>query len=288
VFTHLAVGSYVNRGFVALEVDAERGEGPTIVEQYRVQAYPTVLVLDARGLERGRVVDFLPPAEFIEALQAIVEGEDVLSALVDAVEHDPDDFQARYRLAHALALAARREEAELHYDAILVADPKDELGLASKVMFDRAVLFRQKLDGDPPGAIEALEELQRRHPGSPSALQAHRAIGRVLHQLGRTDEAIARLDAMLATDPGDVALSRSYGWFSFRERCRPDRGLAVVEAALEATPEDAQLHYLRAELLHLLDRDSEAVEAIRRARAAEPDSAFYKRQVRRFEALAGA
>ncbi len=288
VFVRPEVGQFLDASYVAVHVDAEAGEGPDLVTRYRVQAYPTLLVLEPTGIEKGRIVDFLPADAFVTAMQRIAAGQNVLQDLVAAVENDPDDVEARYALGNAYALAAAREDAEAQFDAVMLADPRDEMGLASEVMHDRAMFFRYKLDRDLQGAIASLRELQKRFPNSKAAQRAHRTIGRLYNELGDPERAIAALDAMLATDPDDPRLAASYGWFSFREKCKPDAGLRVVTAAIERAPEDAELHYLRAELEHLLGLDEAALQAIRRASTLEPDSAFYKRQVRRFGELAGA
>jgi tetratricopeptide (TPR) repeat protein len=130
-------------------------------------------------------------------------------------------------------------------------------------------------------------------------VRSRRHVGRLLHALGRSDEAIAELDAMLETDPTSTALHASYGWFCFRERCKPARGLEIVRAAAErvataaragGAPDEAlataeaELRYLEGELLHLLDDDAGAANAMAMASALAPRSAFYLRQVRRFSA----
>jgi tetratricopeptide (TPR) repeat protein len=288
VFVRPEVGEFLGNGYIAVHVDAEKGEGPDIVAQHEVLAYPTMLVLEPTGIEKGRIVDFLPPEAFIAAMQRIAAGDNVLQDLVADVDSHPDDANARWALGNAYALAAREREAEEQFAEVMLADPRDEMGLMSEVLHARAMFFLYKLDGDRRGAIEALRELQRRFPDSKAAQRAHRTIGRLHNELGDPDRAIAALDAMLATDPQDVRLAASYGWFSFRERCKPEAGLRVVTAALQRAPDDAELHYLRAELEHLLGNDAAALEAIRRASEAEPRSAFYKRQVRRFGELAGA
>jgi tetratricopeptide (TPR) repeat protein len=285
VFTDPDVGEFLARGYVAVRIDAEKDEGPELVDRYHVQAYPTVLVLEPSGVERGRLVDYHAPAELVAALERIARGENVLAELEAAVATEPDDVEARFELAHAYALAARREPAEPLYDDVLVADPKNNLGLASKVLYDRAMFFTHKLDRRLDEAIAAYRELQRRFPESKEAVRAFRQIGRLHCALGRPDDAIASLDAMIARDPSSVELKASYGWFCFREKCRPAAGLAVVEAGLAQDPENAGLHYLRAELSHLAGDDVAALAAVRRASAIEPRTAYYRRQVRRFEAL---
>jgi thioredoxin-like negative regulator of GroEL len=287
VFTLPRIGAFLGEGYVAVHVDAEKGEGPELAERYKVQAYPTLLVLEPSGVEKDRIVDFIEGDELVSKLERIAAGGNVLAELEAAIEDDPDDLEARYRLAHAYALAARRDAALKHHAVIEVGDPTDEMGLHSQILYDRALFFTYKIDGDRAAAIAELEQLQARFPDSKAAVRAYRHIGRLLHEGGRSAEAIASLDRMLATHPDDPALAASYGWFSFRERCEPARGLEIVERTLEGHPDDPELHYLRAELQHLVGNDVLAREAIEQASKLEPDSAFYRRQVRRFTALTG-
>ncbi len=284
VFIEPAVGEALSKGYVAVHIDAEKGEGPELVREYHVQAYPTLLVLEAGGVEKGRVVDFLPAADLLAALARIEQGENVLADAIAAAEARPDDVALRQQLGHLYVLAGQREPAIAAFEQVLEADPTNELGLASKVLYDQALFIRFKLDDDAVGAIAALRKLQAQFPDSAEALRAYRQIGRMLNELGKADEAIAQLDAMLAKDPEDTGLASSYGWFCFREKCKPERGLQVVRAALETEPKNADLLYLEAELAELTgDRDA-ARAAIRRALDVEPSSAFLRRQVERFEA----
>lgn len=288
VFVVPAVGQRLAEGYVALHVDAEKGEGPELVERYRVQAYPTVLVLEATGIEKGRVVDFLPAEALLEALERIASGGNVLAELEDAVENDPDDLTKRYALGHAQLLAADAAAGRPTLDAVLVGDPLNELGLASKSLYDIALFSTYKLEGEPEAAISEFRALQRRFPESKEAVRAHRYIGRIQCGLGRTDEAIASLEAMVATQPDDPGLASSFGWFSFREKCGPEQGLAAVRKGIGIAPEDADLRYVAAELLLALGHRDEALASILEASALEPKSAFYRRQVKRFRAAAEA
>lgn len=282
VFVLPEVGAAIDRGYVAVHVDAEKGEGPEVAARYRVQAYPTLLVLEASGLEKGRLVDAMAPAELLAGLEKIASGGDVLAELEAAVTAKPDDLEARYRLGNAYALAARRAEADAAFTAVIAGDPDNAKGLAAKAMFDRAGFLLAKQDAEPEKAIALYRELQQKFPKSKESLRAYRQIGRELHKLGRDDEAVASLEAMIATDPNSVDLKASYGWFAFRERCRPEAGLRAVEAGLAAQPKNAELHWLRAELKHQLGDAAAALASIQEASALEPESAFFKRQVRRF------
>ncbi|MEM7151585.1 MAG: thioredoxin family protein [Myxococcota bacterium] len=288
VFVRPEIGALLEQDFIAMHIDAEKGEGPEIVERYHVQAYPTMLVLEASGLEKDRMVDFLEPEAFATAIKAIQEGGNVLSELLEAVEANPDDLKKRYALGHAYVLAAKAEEADQQFEAVMLGDPKNELGLAARVLYDRALFVTYKLEGDPNGAIEQFKALQRRYPEDKLAVRAYRHIGRLLCKLDREEDAVVSLEAMWATDPGDPGLASSYGWFAFRQKCGAAQGLAAVQKGIEADPADADLRYVEAELLHLTKDDTKALDAIRKASELEPKTAFYRRQVRRFETLAGA
>lgn len=287
VFVRPDVGAALSELFVALHVDAEKGEGPDLVARYKVQAYPTLLVLEANGAEKGRLVDAMAPEALTKALAAIAAGGSALSELERKVAAAPDDLAARYELASAYALAARREEAEAELSRVIAGDPDNAKGLAAKAMSDRAALVVAKLDRDPERAIALFKELQQKFPKAKESLRAYRSIGRELHKLGRDDEAIASLEAMVAAEPDNVDLKASFGWFSFRERCRPEAGLKAIDQGIAQAPSNAELYYLRAELQHLLGRGADALTSIREAARIEPESAFYKRQVRRFAGQVG-
>lgn len=286
VFTQAEFGEWLGKRMVAVHIDAEKGEGPELVERYHIQAYPTMLVLESTGVEKDRIIDFVEAGPLQTKLAEIGKGQNSIAALEAAAKDAPEDLETLYQLAHAYTLAAKREQAEALFLTIVAADPTNTAGYASKVFYDRTQLFTMKLDANLEGAIAELEALQRKYPDSKEATKAYRMIGRAACKLGRPDDAIAALDAMIATDPGDVALKASYGWFAFRQNCRPDAGLAAVLAGIEQDPSSAELRYLEAELQRLLAQPGAAVVAIRAASELEPDSAYYKRQVRRFEALA--
>ena len=49
VLTDKEVGMYMNKAFINLKYDAEKGEGIILSKKYKVVAYPTLLILDQNG-----------------------------------------------------------------------------------------------------------------------------------------------------------------------------------------------------------------------------------------------
>lgn len=286
-FVDEGIGELLSSDYVSLHIDAEKGDGPEIAERYDVQAFPTILVLESSGNERGRLIDFHDPAALRAGLERIQNGTSALQALESAVAEAPEDLQAKFALAHAYALAAQRDKAQPLYDEVAAKDVNDEAGLASRVAYDRALFFTFNLDDDRADAIAQLRDVQTQFPDSKSAARAYKHIARIQHADGQTDAALATLDDLLGTKPeGDPGVASTYGWFCFRERARPERGLEVVQTALKDTDDWADLHYLAAELSRMTDQPQAALAQIRAANELEPKSHFYRRQVARFEAIA--
>lgn len=281
------IGTLLSEQYVSLHIDAEKGEGPDIVERYDVQAFPTLLVLEPTGNERGRLVDFHDPAALREGLERIQAGRSALEALESRVAGAPDDLELEFELAHAYAMAAQRDKAQPLYDEILREDVGDARGLASRVAYDRALLFTYNLDDDGERAIAQLRQVQEDYPGSKSAVWAYKHIARILNSDGKTEQAIQTLDALAETKPaGDPGIASTYGWFCFREKAHPKRGLEVVRASLDEHGDWPDLHYLAAELSSMTGDRKAAVTHIKAAQELEPKSHFYRRQVVRFEAIA--
>ena len=79
IFTQKSVGDYFNATFVNFKVDAERGEGPAFMQRYRVEAFPTFLLLDGEGNLVGKMVGGSPAEEFIEQVKELKAKADLNS-----------------------------------------------------------------------------------------------------------------------------------------------------------------------------------------------------------------
>ncbi len=48
-FPDQAAGEFFNKHFINIAVDMEKGNGPVLAEQYKVNAYPTLIIVDSNG-----------------------------------------------------------------------------------------------------------------------------------------------------------------------------------------------------------------------------------------------
>lgn len=76
IFPDAKVGALFNKKFVAIKIDAEKGEGIQLASKYKVKGYPTMLYLAADGTEKERLVGATPNPEFLinYTKQALGEG----------------------------------------------------------------------------------------------------------------------------------------------------------------------------------------------------------------------
>lgn len=74
VFTQEKAGDYFNTRFVPIKVDMEKGEGIDLRKRYDVNAYPTMLILDAEGKLLCRHAGYLEVDELIAFAENGVKG----------------------------------------------------------------------------------------------------------------------------------------------------------------------------------------------------------------------
>ncbi len=70
------VAALLSDRVVPLNVDID-GDADNIVRELRVEAPPTIIFLDPEGSELGRIPGYLPPTQFMTAVEKILAGEPV-------------------------------------------------------------------------------------------------------------------------------------------------------------------------------------------------------------------
>ncbi len=60
-----AVADYYNTNFINVKFDMEKGEGLTLAERYKVQAYPNLMFIDGEGTILHKGVGYLEAADFV-------------------------------------------------------------------------------------------------------------------------------------------------------------------------------------------------------------------------------
>jgi thioredoxin-related protein len=83
VFPTKPVGDYMNAHFVSLAIDAEKGEGVQLAKEYKVKAYPTMVIIRPDRSEVGRVVGYRDGTQFTNELERLINPKMSAEALTE-------------------------------------------------------------------------------------------------------------------------------------------------------------------------------------------------------------
>lgn len=115
-FTEASVGAYYNTEFINYKLDMEKGEGLQFAKDYQVDAYPSLIFVDARGDLVQKTVGALPADKFLELGKRVKkDGMMSLSAMVRKFESG--DYDRKFLHGYLLRVA----EARLPYKDALEA-----------------------------------------------------------------------------------------------------------------------------------------------------------------------
>ena len=97
VFPTKEVGDYMNAKFVAIKIDAEKGEGPALAEKYGVKAYPTFIICNADGSAIGEFAGYKEGDAFIAKVESCSNPDlnpERVKALYESGDRTPQIVQA--------------------------------------------------------------------------------------------------------------------------------------------------------------------------------------------------
>lgn len=154
VFPQQNVGDFFNKNFVNLKVDMEKGEGIDLRRQYGVSAYPTLLILDAKG----EVIQEIKGARNADALITWAKAAALPNpGLTKKLQIKYDDGDRSPNLMRDLI----NVKAAYHEDVnALMREYIDGLSVEEKVALENAeFIFEQTNSIESPG-LEVLKEYE--------------------------------------------------------------------------------------------------------------------------------
>lgn len=237
--------------FVRYDVDTPVGlEAAT---RYRVNGFPTFIVLDAKGVETFRVSGLPGPATavswFLQLIRTGHSAKSPIEQLRAAVNTRPNDLTLRLELAHALRLAGQDDDAKTEYAAVLTAERVDPITTAeAEAALEDMEAARRRI----AAAVSDAASFIAKYPGSPLTSQklALIAMARGMDMTALDRALAAHLAAVRPVDrPGALRaaliarrsqLARS-AFESWTDLDPTSASLMGAELALEANkPDDAK------------------------------------------------
>ena len=273
--------------YLSRKVDAEKGEGIELARRYKVDAYPTLLVVDAAGKELAREVGYRPADKFRLFLEDTRTGRGTIEGVRKLLAaKGGDTFDNRVALGNKLVDAAQAPAARDEYDRALTLDPTDPGGRAGELLVRIA---RTRLDGgDAVGAIADVDGFLARFPSTPLRLDALEIKGNAHAARGEKDSAAAAwrgaLEIRGSSDPSAlVTFARSCATHAVAL----DEALAAATKAVDLTGgKDATALDALAEVYGARGQYDDAVSTAERAVDASPNQGYLRAKLERFQEMA--
>ncbi|MEN0003834.1 MAG: thioredoxin fold domain-containing protein [Bacteroidota bacterium] len=112
VFPDPEVGKFYNANFINVSFDMEKGEGTELAAKYNVQAYPTLLFIDANGKMVHRTAGYMPAPQFVQLGKEAIDPAKNLQGMRTKFEdgyRDPD-FLYDYTEKAMMAMDGSQQE----------------------------------------------------------------------------------------------------------------------------------------------------------------------------------
>jgi thioredoxin-like negative regulator of GroEL len=282
VFTVAAVAEEATN-YVALRIDAEKGEGPALYKRFHVTGYPTILFLTPEGREIERVFGSLEADKFLTTLREYRANRGTLADLEDkmAAAGAKATPAMIYEVGLRHALRGDAAAAEKLLGRVAKLDPDNEAGLAAKSLFALGA-WLYNAGEDYARATKTLARLLARYPKSPEAKDALKPLAKAYLKLGRAADVRATLDRLIEGETAKSKPYNVYAWFCFQNKFDFGHGVEVAKKGLAIDPKDAGLWDTLAELHFAMGNAAEAVAATKKAIEIDPDDPYFKGQLARF------
>ena len=92
IFTQPEVGEYFNKHFVALQLDAEKPENVDVAKTYKVEAFPTLGILDGEGKALSINVGYMNAQELMAMAKTAVGEVKGFEQLYKEYRQNPNDL----------------------------------------------------------------------------------------------------------------------------------------------------------------------------------------------------
>ncbi len=281
VFSDPAAGEFINREFVSLKIDGEKGEGPRLMKQFKVTAYPTTIVIDPEDGEVDRIVGFGGDASgFVQTLKDYAAGENTLSDLLYEAQKNPQDVGLQARVAEKYLARNESELAGRYYQRIIELDPENQQGFTLEARYRLAVQ-----DMEEAGDVSALKKFVAGKPGDGYLERAYADMINFYGRQNNPEKVQEMFEALIADVPPNPEIFNDYAWYIFTSQSEKlyDRGIELARQAVALNPRADHIWDTLAQLQFAKGNVKEAIAAIKKALELNPAENSYRELLKKYE-----
>jgi thioredoxin-related protein/lipopolysaccharide biosynthesis regulator YciM len=279
-YTDAKVVAFLNEA-VPVKYDSEKDVGIEVTKKYRVNFWPTTVLLGPDGNEVGRYVGYLDAGGFIQVMGDYRKGIGTIAYYENKIEENRGDPVAWKKLG---LLYGDKREAEKSAKALnryleLTPDAsKDELAEVQYTIGE--VSYSSESYGQ---GIAVFEQFLKDFPDAEDYDSAITLLARCYNKSGDADKAVAVYMTYVDRYPDDPRAMNSFAWFCASRKIGLDKALPIALKMVELTDRHPGYLDTLAELYYARGEYDLAIEAGTEALKKEPGDKYLADQVEKFK-----
>jgi len=219
-----------------------------VAQKYKVQGYPTIVMINSEGEEVDRIGGYLPPDEFIETVHNYMEGKGTLAAYLAQADTNAT-VEVNYLIGEKYYGRGMYDDAVKYYQMVIEEDPKNEQGFTLEAMNSLGYVYTRQ--GDYDNAIATYNKIIDQFSDSAEVVgDALISIGSAYIRAEQTDKAVGQFDKVIKQFDGDEIEAEARLWKGYAYRVANDtaNAISVYESFLKEHPESPDTLHAREKL----------------------------------------
>jgi tetratricopeptide (TPR) repeat protein len=278
-FTDNDVINLANEHFINLKINAETDYGRELFNQFNGAGYPLIVFLDQDGIEIDRFAGYMPAYEFINKMNDVLSGENILSSYLEQYNQGNHTAELVKKLADKYKDKGEYKVA-LRYYQELAKTANLSLSDFNVAKYHIASLSLKENNADL--IIEYLEQYKESkyfEDATYDLIDYYKA-----NQMEFEELSIYKLYLQYFMENSNFL--NTYAWRMTELNRNLDDALDKVNLSLSLIDEAHQMYPMivdtKAEILWKLDQIDEAIEVIDKAILLDSESQYYKAQKEKF------
>ena len=268
-------------GLIPVKYDSEKGVGIEVSKKFRVNAWPTTVLLGPDGKEIGRHIGYLDAEDFLQLMGDFRKGIGTIAYYEKKLETNPDDPATWKKLGEMYGEIREADKATRALNRYLELSPDASSEEVADVRYTIGEVNYSS--GLYEQAIVVFETFIKRFPDSDYHDAATTLLARCYHKTGNTDKCIATYMTYVDRHPDDPRAMNSFAWFCAANKIGLDEALPVALKRVELAEREAGYLDTLAELYYARGEYDLAIEVGTEAAKKEPGDKYFTDQVEKFE-----
>jgi tetratricopeptide (TPR) repeat protein len=261
--------------------DAEKDPWVALAKQYKIHAYPTLVVIGADGKEIDRWIGYLPPDEFADKIGAMAKGTSAIALLEKDLAKSPNDFDLLVQVGEKHAEAGRVEPATAALTKAMAQDPKNEKGKYPEILYELGDVNYGA--GNNAEALKYFQRIAHDYPDWENINDAVARLAATQYRLGDTDAAVATYWKITENRQDDYKALNGFAWFCSQRKIGLDKALPVAIKAADLSKRDPGILDTLAEVYFAKGDYDNAIKVETEAASHDASDQYLKDQIEKYK-----